>query len=138
MHYTLFYIYIYILIFYILCSGLSKQPFELMGVWAAQGSWEHCRQRIDEHWAMSLADIEGNWLARSERGGFLELERMRNWRLITLVEEMECIDNYYLFILEAEQIQRDLWQFIDEEVDEIFCDWWYIDDIGEGREWGVD
>ena len=109
-----------------------------MGSWAAQGSWANWRQSIDEQWAMSLADIEGNSLTRSERGGFLELERMRNWWLITLAEELECIDDYYLGILEAEQMRRDLWQFIDEEVDDIFRDWWYVDDIGEGREWGVD
>jgi hypothetical protein len=109
-----------------------------MGSWCAQGSWEHWRQSIDEQWAMSLADIEGNWLTRYERGGFLDLERMRNWLSITLAEELECIDDYYLGILEAEQIRRDLWQFIDEEADEIFRDWLYMDDIREGREWGVD
>ena len=90
---------------------------------------------------MSLADAEGRWLARSGMvGGCMELvlERIRNWRLISLDEELELIDDYYLGILEAEQIRLDMWQFLDEELEGIFREWWFLDDIGEGRDWGVD
>ena len=88
---------------------------------------------------MSRADTEScfwEWVATPE--GELSFLLDSEGELKKLEEQLEIVDAVSIKMLADEEVRRELWQFLDEEVDVIFVEWWAVDDRGEGRPWGFD